>query len=263
MKNISLAAGAAVIVLANALTLIHAARNRTGSPDAELTLTNRELTYRNTSSDDDSGVALYLQWTTPDGNWMGYGSSPKWLDQQKLQSLGFDCRVSPDGEDALRFYQRQRPRNVFLALEYGGQAWQDWLDAYQRGAEERAKRGLVERNNTQDHTHLVAVDADLDAGALRARHPDRSSVMIVPALVAIALEPYPYPGYKPDPKSPVKIAGRIQQLASSIHIPRPLSDGFPRRDQRKDENSKRLSYTVRLRDGSLFEPWVTGVEFSR
>jgi Domain of unknown function (DUF4824) len=265
VKNISLAGGVAIIVVANAFALIHAARNRAGSPDGELTLSNRELTYSSSPSDEDSEVTLDLGWLTgEDVSWMGYGSSPKWLDQEKLQRLGFDCRVNPSAEAALRFYDRQRPRRAFVALEYDGPAWRNWLAAYNRAAEERAKRGSgVVQNQTPDQTHLVAIDADVDARALRARNPNRSNVIIMPAVVAIGLEPYPDPGRKSDPKTPVRIVGRIRPLASSIHVPRPLSEGFQHRDQGKNLNARALSYTVRVRYGSLLEPWVTGVEFGQ
>ena len=264
MKNVLLAAAATVIVFANAFALFHAGRNRAGVPDAEMTLSNRELPYQiQTLSDDDSGVTLHLRWTAPGDYGMGNQNSPRWLDQQALQRLGFNCRINPTREDALRSYERQRPRRAFVALEYDGQAWRDWLNDYKRYAEEQAKRGFPEQDYTRDQTHLVVIDADLDAGALRARYPDRSSIMIATAVVAIGLQPYPYPGSKPDPKNPVRVVGSIEQLASSIHVPRPLSVGFQRRNQRKDEQGNDLSYTVRLRYGSLLEPWVTGVEFGR
>lgn len=88
-----------------------------------------------------------------------------------------------------------------------------------------------------------------------------SSVAIVPAVIGIGLTPYPNSGIKPDPKDPPRIQGSIRQLASSIHVPRPYSDAFPRLDPRQNVNNSDLSYKVRLRYGSLLEPWVTGVDF--
>jgi len=64
---------------------------------------------------------------------------------------------------------------------------------------------------------------------------------------------------KIDPARPAKIEGRIQDLPSSIHVPRPFSDGFPR----QATADKNLSYRVHLRYGTSFEPIVTGVEFTK
>ncbi len=253
MKNVSLATGVAIILIANAFALIHAVRNRAGTPDAELTLTNRELSYYSYyNSDDDSGVTLNLRRVGP----AFYSFSNRWLDQQKLQQLGFDCSVNPAGKNAVRFYQRQRPRQAFVALEYDGPAWLAWLDEYNRATEERARP-----HSTIQESHLLAIDADLDAGALRVRHPDRSSIVIVPAVIGIGLTPYPVIGARPEPKEPPRVEGTIWQIASSIHVPRPYSDAFPRRDLRQNVNNPDLSYKVRLRYGSLLEPWVTGVDF--
>lgn len=57
MKHLSLAAAAGLILLANCVVLIHVARNRSGQPEAEMTLTERELSYHRDS--DDSGVNLF------------------------------------------------------------------------------------------------------------------------------------------------------------------------------------------------------------
>jgi hypothetical protein len=142
MKRASLIASAAIVVVANGLALLHAARNRTGTPEAEMTLTQRELQYFNRSTADDSGVTLSLEWTDPSSfPWPAQVQNPAiWLDQRKLRSLGFACSVNAASPDAGRYYQRQRPRQVFVALEYDGAAWRAWVETYERSvAEQRAK----------------------------------------------------------------------------------------------------------------------------
>jgi hypothetical protein len=267
MKKISLISAAAVIVIANALALLHAARNRAGNPDAEITLTSRELGYFNRfSSDDDSGITLLLRFTDASTfPWRHeFEHPPNWLDRQKLRTLGFDCGVDPAGTDALRFYQRQRPRRAFVALEYDGAAWRTWLDAYERGVAKQTAR--IQSNDSIDYnrnrSRLVTIDADLDPVKLRGRYPDRSRVVILPAVVSITLDPFPSPGMDLHLKSSVQIVGRIQELPSSIHVPRPFSDGFRRLSQKTDL-TKDVVYSVHLRYGSSLEPWVTGVEFTK
>jgi hypothetical protein len=255
MKNLSLAIGVAVIGLANVFALIHAAHNRMGRPDAELTLTKRELTFSPSASDDNSGVTLHLQWTTLGDVLSLYGNaSPKWLDREKLQALGFDCSLSPTAENAQRFYQRQRPRQTFVALEYDGPAWRAWQDAY-RTAQQQAQIGSNARDSFGTESRLVPIDADSNAATLRTRYLDRSSVLIVPAVVSMALVPYVSPGENPVASRARRLEGRIQEIASLIHVPRPFSNEFPRRTDRP--------YSVHLRYGTLLEPWVTGVEFSK
>jgi hypothetical protein len=231
-----------------------------GAPDAQLTLTQRELAYyKPANTSDDSGVTLHLQWTDPSNlPWPNPSGNPNtWLNRETLQRLGFNCSVEPDSSDAARFYERQRPRKAFIALEYDGPRWRAWLDSYQRAvAQERAKTQVnVFAGNVSGHSHLVAIDdADLDPGKLRARHPDRSTVIILPAVIAITLQPPPNPGMEHNPNHPAQLVGRIQQLPSSIHVPRPFSDKF--RSQHQGQN-----YRVQLRCGALLEPCVTGLEF--
>jgi hypothetical protein len=264
MKRASLIIAASIILAANALALFHAARNRAGNPEAEMTLTNRELRYFGQSaSDDDSGVTLHLQWTDPNILWNPeLEDRPNWLDRQKLQALGFDCGVDPGSSDAARFYQRQRPRQAFAALEYDGAAWREYLREHEEVLAKRRVRPEPDDSAgfSAGMSHLMAIDADLNPVNLRARHPDRRTVLIVPALVAVMLDRLPYYGMKSASERPPRITGRIQELPSSIHVPRPFSDQFRRPDQslRKVFNN----YTVSLRYGSSFEPWVTGVQIA-
>src|SRR5690348_7076643 len=107
MKRASLIACVAIVVVANALALIHALRNRVGAPDAQLTLTQRELAYyKPANTSDDSGVTLHLQWTDPSNvPWPNPSGNPNtWLNRETLQRLGFNCSVEPDTSDASRFY---------------------------------------------------------------------------------------------------------------------------------------------------------------
>jgi hypothetical protein len=269
MKGGSLVAAISVILIANALALIHAVRNRAGSPEAEVTLTQKELQYLNRApSDDDSGVSLILKWTDPDRfPFPQMDSSGNSLDQQKLESLGFDCSVKPEGADAPRFYERQRPRRAYVALEYDGPAWQAWFAAYGLVIREQQTGNRIYNNLTESglngSSHLVTIDADLDAGKLRARHPDRASVVILPAVVGITIVNFPYPGMPRNPGRPARLRGNIREMSTSIHIARPFSDAFRRLGLPRSATPRRdLLYRVHLRYGASLEPWVTGVEFT-
>lgn len=226
MKRASLLVSAAIIVVANAFALLHAMRNRAGAPDAETTLTQRELRYFNRSkADDDSGVTLNLEWTDPTNlRWPLEAENPGgWLDRSKLQQLGFACSVDPNSPDAGRYYQRQRPRKVFVALEYDGAAWSAWSEMYERAVAEQRARSKVTNWTDQGPppSHLVAIDADADPVKLRGRYPGRMAVVILPAVVTVALDPFPYPGMKVEPKHPARVVGSIQQLLprSTFRVP--------------------------------------------
>lgn len=257
MSRVSLVAATAIIVVANAIALTQAARNRRAK-EAQLTLTERELRYfHNPTVDDESGVTLQLRWTDPSSfPFRGQTENPMiWLDQQKLQGLGFDCSVNPSSPDADRHYQRQRPRPVFVALENDGAAWRAWADAYDRAAaEQRAQTQLAyPLNDVTGFSHLIAIDADLSPANLRARHPDRATVVIVPAVVAVTLQPFPYTRLTDVPDHRARVIGHIQQIPSSVHVPRPFSERFRRMKGGE-------AYRVHVSYGASLEPWVMGLE---
>jgi hypothetical protein len=262
VRSASLLGAVSIVLVANALALFHAARNRAGSPEAEITLTNRELNYFDQSStDDDSGVTLHLQWTDPSIRWIaGDEKMPNWLDRQKLRTLGFDCSVDPANAGAARFYERQRPRQAFVALEFDGAAWRTFAEKFDR------RRTATESGNSiagsAAFSRLVPIDAELDPVKLRARYPDRRTVLILPAVVGIALDTYPFPGRI------VEIGGHLLELPSSINVPRPFNKEFHSLERfqpavRPQTNTlSNLIYSVSLSYGSSLEPWVTGVEFA-
>lgn len=266
MRKASLIAAFAIIVVANVFALAHAARNRAGNADAEVTLTERELRrYTRPAADDNSDVTLYMEWRSPYS--LPFPFQPDgaldWLNQQRLESLGFDCHVSPASPDAERYYQRQRARPVFIALEYNGAAWRALVEDYLRVTREpgHTPHDGDSADRTSYLSHLVPIDADLDPHRLRARHPDRATVIIVPAVVTIMLQPPPESGMKAETKRPIRIVGFIGELPASIHVPRPYSDVFRRINRYQGETyNEGPAYRVRVRYGRLLEPQVTGVE---
>jgi hypothetical protein len=184
MKNASLLACGAVVLAANGLALLHAARNRSGQPDAEITLTERDVSFLR--NEDDSGVTLLLN-IRGLPNFRPYGRplpAQDWVDRARLISLGFDCSVEPGEKRAREFYERQVPRSAFMAIE-----------AQPDG--------------------LAAIDAAADAGELRVRHPDRNAVVIQPAVIRIQ--------FRDDGKQP-RIAGYFDSVYRPIHIPQPFSE---------------------------------------
>jgi hypothetical protein len=257
MKHASLSAAAALVLLASAFALVHAARNRSGDIETDIVLTQRELYYY--GDPDDSGVALTLRWV--DSGAPRYSTAVKpeevearnWLDRKKLTELGFDCHLDPSDKDAYSFYNRQSARTAFAALEYDGPAWQSWIElndrivrAEQSGAGQQPAVDY-QRNET---SRLVAIDAARDASALRARYPDRSRILIAPAVIRISV------GSIWRPQSPSILTGYLQEIPSVIHVPRPYSDEFR-------ATPRRNSYRVRLLYGKYLEPWVAGVEFPK
>jgi len=242
MKLRSLVFGAAIILIANAFALVHSALNRMGAPDAVITLTEREFYfYMSPSSDDDSGVTLHLDWAADTYNF----ATNRWLDRQKLEQLGFNSSMKAAKPTADEFYRRQRPRVAFVAVEYNGPAWRALQEDYEqnRAAREARHENTFPEQGPHD-SHLVAIDADLNASSLRRRYPDGTSVLIVPALISVDA----------DDKSPRGFRANIVQLESSVHVPRPFSDQFRHLKQPAPP------YSVQLHFGTFHEPWVTAVE---
>jgi Domain of unknown function (DUF4824) len=245
MKRGSLVAAAVVVLVANGFALLHAWRNRSGPVESDITLTQRELLKSYDKMDEDSGVALNLQWIDK----QGWSSPSPWLDQKILQEVGFDTRVAPSDKAASDFYARQRARRAFVALEYDGPNWSKWIDQFEQQAQAASRIYTPPGNQRETSTRLVAIDASGDVARLRARHPDRSSVIIVPAVIDIRVEPAAA-------KNPGRLYGSIQEIPSSIHLPLPFSDGFRRMS--RDRNSAK--YRVHLRYGAFLEPWIIAVE---
>jgi hypothetical protein len=265
-KHASLAAAVAIVLLANGFALVHAARNRSGEVQADITLTDRELNYFRDY--EDSGVALTLRWIDPGSQ--GYSlaltqediAAKTWLNEAKLRELGFDCSVAPSDTNAYTFYNQQSARTGYVAFEYEGDAWKRWLELRRKVAEaEQRVPGQRSMYDYERHSssRLVAIDAAADPGSLRARHPDRNRILILPAAIRISVAG-PWVGAQ---RVPPNLNGFIQEVPSIIHVSKPFSDIFRNQTQTsRDDKREDALYTVRLLYGKFLEPWVAAVNFS-
>ena len=291
MRRLGPVISAAVVLIVNAIVLAGVAWNRSGGHDAEITLTERELSPPYVWNEENTGIALRLVWEGESDRWDDDGrlkEEPRWFDQGKLAALGFDCSYPIEAVSADEHYSRMLPREAFVVLEYDGDAWRRWLAEREKRLEEELRKAAVSDKPTENaeaarkslesdrtwHTHLFAVDAGGDAESLRARYPDRANYIVARASVALRhVRPH-------DPDAAVQrkpfLRGVVQSiLGDSIHVPRDgraMLDDLRRQDlaaqargdsaaryRREPARAGQPRYEVRLRYGRRLEPWVVEV----
>jgi hypothetical protein len=236
----TLAAGLALIVATNAVVLGGVAYNRSGEPDAQLRLTEREfhIPYTWGFWRENSGLEMRLQWRVlPRGpgreemidyGYGGYASEADWLDRAKLVDLGFDLSRPPRADD--RYYSDVLPRDVLLVLEVDGPAYREALQrAERRAAALQAKlaampmdaqiknalsaSGKLLADARERHSRLFVVDAGLDRAALRAKYPDRSRHAVVPGQIRLGTSYY-------ERNTPPRVVGRVTEISvAQINVP--------------------------------------------
>jgi hypothetical protein len=200
---------------------------------------------------------------------------PGWFDQKKLEELGFDLSVPASSPKASRFYENLRSRQAYVALEFEGPAWEQWLAKREAQAPTELSYGpqvtVPDRIAIESQTtsRLVAIDVARDPADLRRKYPDRRRVMIQPGLVRAMLDPERRTSAAA-PLRPANLRGAITRLAiESISVPDPLSrrlDGLsysPWTYDGKQVMVMQPPYSVTLRVGSKYEPWVADVKLLR
>jgi hypothetical protein len=214
-----------------------------------IVLTERELSLR-PRSDDNSVATMFLQWQ------QGM-SRDGWFDCLKLRALGLDCDLPPADADAPRRYGRVLPRQVFVAFELGGAAWEALMAERAREMESAAQRGVPMRPLAVDDlrergSRLVAVDADPDATTLRQRYPDARRYLVTAAVVRVAL-------ISPLNEQPYVI-GLVDRVdPGALHVPTGLAGRLPRENAGPDAG-RRARYRVSVRYGRRVEPFITAID---
>jgi hypothetical protein len=267
MKRLHLWLALVLLIVVNAVVLTGVARNRSGTPDAATTLTERELVLDVASPrEENSGLALLLDWR---GEFVR-----EWFDADKLTEVGFDVAAGDGGSPDHR--RRELPIEAFVVLEYEGEAWDEHkrrqeneLDElrlkFNRGVigEEQAERelGRIEGDLIAG-SRLFAVDAGVDSHALRSRYPDGGRYIIAPALVRLS--------YRWEEK-PSILQGTVESiLVDRLHVPRDLAGkllALPQEGRlqrgytyyKPEEKSPAPRYEIQVCWGQRYESWVAGV----
>lgn len=270
----TLIAGLLLIAATNAVALAGVAWNRTGDPEAKLLLSERELNlpYNWGLDRDNSGVSLSLQWrVVGEAQAYGYHSAYtplEWLDKVRLSALGFDTARFEDTPEGRRHMTRLEAREVFLVLELDGPAWQTMLARTREWARlelehaavdagagktdgtraDQARRALDREERSA--SRLFAIDAGLDAVALRARYPDRARYAIVRGRIKPTLDTR---------ASGARITGYIEGIQVSwVNVSRQFHPALAARDASYTSGAA-PRYAVTVAFGRRFEPWVLAV----
>jgi len=280
MDRRALVAGIVMIAIANAVALGSAAYNRSGAPDATLSLTERELELPHYSGRDrdNSGLSLRLRWRVvgrESGDtarfgvpYMAYNSNPRWLDSAKFESLGVRMGRLTRATEGRSYYRRQLPKPVLLVLEMDGPAYaivlariRDWaareqsLRAANPAAPELAARALDAGKTLlmeeRAGSRLFIVDAGLDRAALRTLYPDRARY----AIVRGAVRPHVV-----GPDSALTLEGYITEVtAQRINVPHKFRSVFDSVERTSTPLGEVTTppYSTSVAFGRRLEPWIT------
>lgn len=273
-----LLAGFAILLVTNALVLAGVGFNRSGVPDAAVTLTEREV-HLDYSDRENSAVALRLNWRD------GETDDLVWFDARKLAAVGFDCSVPVTAEAAELFYRKALPRQGFVVMESDGIAWQQWQArerkrlaamALDRAAGRVTRKELdVARKRfaweQKAGSRLFAVDVGSDPAALRSRYQDRSRYIITPASLRLTYQSAVRE--RGVLRQPGRLHGVISQvLTGTMQVPRRHQAVLRRLQQtgepwqsyyyeREVDTAPLLPrYQVQLKYGKRHEPWIAAVQ---
>jgi len=275
-------AGVALILATNVVALAGVAHNRSGEPESNLKLSQRELSlpYYAINEHDNSGISLSLRWRTlnadsdtPYGFGMHYpgwrGATSTLLDQAKLAALGFDVSKPVDAAEGRLHYNKLLSKEVLLVLELDGAAYQSALAHAKVAAEHEQSLFAADPGNpklnehaktanerylqeAQENSRLFVIDAGLDNTALRAKYADRTRYLIVRGQVRPQLNEI---DHKPH------LSGYISRLSiDEVNVPlsfRPLFEPMLRESDRRTQSTQH--YEVTLAYGKRFEPWISAV----
>jgi hypothetical protein len=279
----ALLAALALVMLTNAVALLGVWYNRSGEPESQLTMSQRELwpPYDWKFDGENSATTLRLRWRVPlydeedspspyRTSYANSGGVATWFDRTKLETLGFDLKDEKKLESSSYSYS-QLSKQAYLVLEFDGEYYQRALRIARSAlaAEESASSDNAQKSSQQEsslksarerladeenkNSRLFIVDAGSEIGALRARYPDRNHYAIVqgevkPALVGSGKKRW--------------VMGKITDVAiDTINVPYIYRQQFEPmfNEHRRVRANNQSSFEVDLAFGKRLEPWITAV----
>ena len=268
------ALGFVLLVATNSIVLLGVASNRTGEPESQIILTERELRLPYHIRKEDSGLALQLTWRVlgRDEEYDSYSwTTPVWFNSEKLEELGFKIDDFLNRSGDKKRDKEPIPKEVFIVLEKEGAPYREVVkraeatlkreeSLLQLNPEDKALREnfqnaekRLERERTSE-SRLFAIDAGLDPRALREKYGNRTRFVIAKGSVK--------PSYWD--KKERDIFGYISELSvTDVHVPlehRRTFDAILSENKTKGRDFTSPRFEVKLAYGSRFEPWIASVE---
>ena len=250
-----------VVILSNIVVLVGVYLNRSGEPTSEIVLTQRELALPYRYAKENSAISLSIIYRTENAfrdKYLDY-NAPEWLNEVKLKELGFNIAKYNNPNS-----HRNRPtKEVFLVLQYNGEAYRESLKLREEGLERKAillyankkiKRDYEDAKNNLEYekvsaSRLFAIDAGLNYEVLRQKYSNKTKYMIVKGLIILVHK------YKKN-----ELYGRIQELSvKNIHVPYEFKHIFKNiKTKVKHGRMKNRppQYKVVVKYGSSYEPWI-------
>ena len=253
--------GIAIIVGTNLAALSGVAYNRMGEANAQLTLTERELSlpYNSNFHKENSGISLSLNWRTltrVNDKYSYYNSRQIKVTKDELLALGF----APHDVNA---NARARPRELYWALEFDGalhkteiknvtEQYQMAIAAYEEQPTDANKREKnkwskqLERAKTT-RSRLFFIEAAADYASLETKFNDQQNTLIVKGVAK----------YSYNSKHKYYNLMLMHLSVPEIMVPLEHADVFSGLTKLSTQDMKAPRYSVNVNWGSRLEPWVT------
>ena len=267
--------GLILLLAINGVVLGGIAVNRSGTPEAQVVLTERELELPYQLEKEDSGLAFRLDWrVVGDGDSGGYYASwdvPVWFDEAKLQQLGFVLPVIDESDDYDRSRRSSSEKEVFIVLEVDSPLFAKVITGLEgKLARERSRYALdgtdrdrvikAEKRIQEEQrsgSRLFAIDAGLDAVQLRQLYSDRAKYIITKGVVNHRWN------YGVDNKKKESRGYIVKLSNNSIHVSRKYRlelDTIVAGKFSRNGSGKAPRFQVELAYGSRLEPWIVAVQ---
>jgi len=278
------AAGCALVLLANGLLLAAAAWNRRGERHGQMTLTERELALPAEHSTENTALFLSLSLAQDPPQQLRRSAFRRryelprtnyaWLDRDKLRELGVRIADTPPQREEDHDAPVPGTRRAFLVLELDGAAWARWLgdqEAHVDRIRRQVEDGTASSGDLADavsvlaidrtmRSRLVPIDAGLDEASVRSRYPDGARYAIVPGLISA--------GYARSVGGELELRGRVVELSvSAVCVPKEFRsriDAFLPREAEPEvsvawPSPQASRYQATVAFGRRNEPWLIDV----
>ncbi|XOB61075.1 DUF4824 family protein [Campylobacterota bacterium DY0563] len=252
----------AFIITSNIVILYGVFNNRTGLASSEVSLTERELKLPYLNINENSAISLRLNFRTLN-NFSYTNKNAPWLTTQKLKTLGFYIDKDFKKSNGSHFFESTQ-KEVFIVLEYDGKSYQDSLalaknrvveiqklNSTEKKDQQKLKHAIEELKNEQyKYSRLFAIDADINPEVLKSKYQDKSKYIITRGLINVRHTSKGISAY---------ISGLIIE---KIYIPLEYSNFLKSLQSINNYNNKIIKprYTIILKYGTKFEPYVTSVK---